>query len=81
MLASMRKTSRALVVHEDKLTGGVSAEIAAIITREAFEDRDAPVSRFAALDIPLFLYSPPLEEYSYPGRGKLEAEVQRLLAY
>lgn len=81
MLDSARKTSRVLVAHEDKLTGGVGAEIAAIISTEAFEDLDAPVTRMAAPDVPLFPYSPLLEEYCYPGRDKLEVEVRRLLAY
>ena len=60
---------------------GVGAEIAAIIAAEAFEDLDAPVTRVAAPDVPLFPYSSPLEEYCYPGRDKLEAEARRLLAY
>src|SRR5436305_9238540 len=59
VLASARKTSKVLVLHEDTHTGGFGAEIAATIGEEAFEDLDAPVKRIAAPDTPVPLSPPP----------------------
>ena len=52
VLASVRKTSKALVLHEDTHTGGFGAEILATIAEEAFEDLDGPVRRITAPDCP-----------------------------
>src|SRR5438874_8000323 len=65
ILASVKKTSRALILHEASLTGGIGGEIAAIISQEAFEWLDAPVVRVASLDTPV-PYSRPLEDYYLP---------------
>ena len=53
VLASVRKTGRAIILHEDTLTGGIGGEIAAFINEEAFTYLDAPVMRCAALDTPV----------------------------
>ncbi|MEK7310794.1 MAG: alpha-ketoacid dehydrogenase subunit beta, partial [Chloroflexota bacterium] len=52
ILASVKKTGKALIVHEDNLTGGYGGEIAAIISDEAFTDLDAPVKRLCSPDVP-----------------------------
>src|SRR5881396_2015707 len=65
ILASVKKTSRALILHEASLTGGIGGEIAALISQEAFEWLDAPVVRLASIDTPV-PYSPPLEDYYLP---------------
>src|SRR5207244_11031063 len=65
VLASARKTSKVLVLHEDTRTGGFGAEIAATIAEEAFEDLDAPIKRIAAPDSPV-PFSPPLEKAFIP---------------
>src|ERR1700741_3932053 len=65
VLASARKTSKVLVLHEDTHTGGFGAEIAATIGEEAFEDLDAPVKRVTAPDTPV-PFSPPLEKAFIP---------------
>src|SRR5207248_4366457 len=57
ILASVRKTSRVMILHEASLTGGIGGEIAAIIAQEAFEWLDAPVVRLASIDTPV-PYSP-----------------------
>ena len=51
-LASVRKTRRCLIVHEDTMTAGFGAEIAAVIAKEAFFDLDAPIERLAMPDVP-----------------------------
>jgi 2-oxoisovalerate dehydrogenase E1 component len=51
-LASVRKTRRCLIVHEDTLTAGFGAEIAAVLAKEAFFDLDAPIERLAMPDVP-----------------------------
>jgi 2-oxoisovalerate dehydrogenase E1 component beta subunit len=65
IMASVRKTSRVLIAHEDTRTGGVAGEIIARINEQAFEHLDAPVRRVAAHDVPL-PYAPTLEDYVLP---------------
>ena len=60
ILETAKKTGKVLVVHEDRLTGGIGGEVAAIIAEHAFEFLDAPVRRVAALDTHI-AFSPPLE--------------------
>jgi 2-oxoisovalerate dehydrogenase E1 component len=79
VLASVRKTGRALVLHEAPLTGGFGGEVAAVIGREAFEWLDAPVQRVAALDMPV-PFSKALEETFSP-RSRLLPALRDLLAY
>ena len=80
VLASARKTSKVLVLHEDTRTGGFGAEIAATIAEEAFEDLDAPVKRLAAPDTPV-PFSPPLEKAFIPQVDDVVAAVRELAAY
>ena len=80
VLDSVRKTSRALIVHEAVKTGGFGAEIAAIISEEAFDVLDAPPARLTAPDTPV-PYSPPLEKAFRPDAGKIAARARQLAAY
>lgn len=77
MLNSVKKTGKVLIVHEDTLTGGFGAEIAALIASEAFHRLDAPVMRVAAKDchIP---YGPTLENAMLPQTGDIVSALQRL---
>jgi pyruvate/2-oxoglutarate/acetoin dehydrogenase E1 component len=79
-LESVKKTSRALVVHEANLTAGFGAEVAAIIAEEAFDYLDAPVMRVASLDVPV-PFSPPLEMAILPSVDKITRAARRLLDY
>ena len=80
VLASVRKTSKALVLHEASRTGGIGGEVAAIIAEEAFEWLDAPVVRLGAIDTPV-PYSPPLEEYHLPQFKDVLGAARKLAAY
>lgn len=79
-LASVRKTARALVVHEAHLTGGFGGEVAAIIADEAFDVLDAPVRRVAALDVPA-PFSAPLEDAMLPTADKIHQAAVDVLEY
>jgi 2-oxoisovalerate dehydrogenase E1 component beta subunit len=81
LLESVRKTGRACIVHEDNLTGGIGAEVAAIIAKDGFEYLDAPVLRVAAPDVPSFPYSPILEDTLLPGPPDIVKTARELAAY
>lgn len=81
ILESVKKTGKALIVHEDNLTLGLGAEIAAIIASDAFEWLDAPVMRVAGPDIPAVPFSPPMQDFFMPNADKIEAAVRKLAAY
>ncbi len=80
ILASVRKTNKLLVVHEDTRTGGIAGEIAAVVTESAFEDLDGPIRRVTSLDTPV-PYAPQLEEYFMPNAAKVVAEARELAHY
>ena len=80
VLESVRKTGKVLVVHEDNLTGGFGAEVAAIIAEHAFEYLDAPVRRLAALDTPI-PFAPVLEQEYLPTEEDLLAAALDLASY
>ncbi|HUR79030.1 MAG TPA: dehydrogenase E1 component subunit alpha/beta [Acidimicrobiales bacterium] len=79
VLDSVRRTGRALVVHEAPHTGGFGAEVAATIAEECFDALDAPVIRVASLDTPVPAGGELEGEYS--ARGRLDAALARLLSY
>jgi 2-oxoisovalerate dehydrogenase E1 component beta subunit len=80
VLASARKTSKVLVLHEDTRTAGFGAEIAATIAEEAFEDLDAPVKRIAAPDTPV-PFAPELERAYIPQVETVAAGLRELAEY
>lgn len=80
ILTSVRKTSKALIVHEANLTCGVGGEVAALIAQHAFDDLDGPITRVAAPDTPV-PYSPPLEDAYRPNAARITAAARELLAY
>ncbi|MFD2144658.1 alpha-ketoacid dehydrogenase subunit beta [Mucilaginibacter antarcticus] len=79
VIASVKKTGRVMVVHEDTLTGGFGAEVAAVIAENCFKDLEAPVMRCASLDTPV-----PMDkglENQFLGKARLEKAMEKLLNY
>src|SRR5579864_1652206 len=81
ILASVRKTRRALIVHEDQKFGGVGAEIAATIAEEALFDLDAPVRRVCGPDVPAMGYAKEYEEAFMPSPERIAAAMRELAAF
>jgi pyruvate dehydrogenase E1 component beta subunit len=76
---SVKKTGKAMVIHEAVQTGGYGGEIAAVIAdSEAFFYLDAPIRRLGGLDVPI-PYNPELERNAVPTAEKIEANIRELL--
>lgn len=80
ILASVKKTSKAILLHEDTLTGGLGGELAGIISEHAFEYLDGPLVRIAGADTPV-PFSPPLEEAFLPNADKVVDKARWLHRY
>ncbi len=80
ILASVRPTGKVLIVHEDNITGGIGAEIAALISEHAFQSLDAPIKRIGAIDTPV-PFAPPLEEFCLPNKDKIVSGLRELCSY
>jgi len=80
IIATVRKTNRVLIVHEDTRTGGIAGEITARINETCFEWLDAPVLRVTAHDVPL-PYSPPLEDFVLPQVSDIVTVARHLARY
>ncbi len=81
ILASVQKTGKALIVHEDNLTGGYGAEIAATIAEGAFSDLDAPVRRLAGPDVPAVPFSHPMQDWFMLNPAKIAEAIRQLARY
>ncbi len=79
VLASVTRTGRCLVVHEDNISFGVGAEVAAIVAEEAFWDLDAPVRRLATADVPSYPFAAPLEGELFIDTTKIADAMRRSL--
>ncbi|MCH7582012.1 MAG: tungsten formylmethanofuran dehydrogenase [Acidobacteria bacterium] len=79
--ASIQKTSRALIVHEDNEFAGFGAEIAAQIADKTFEWLDAPVKRYALPDVPIMPYAGSMEHSLYPTPEGIVEKAQELAKY
>src|SRR6202044_205743 len=78
-LASVRKTHRCLIVHEDTMTAGFGAEVAAVLAKDAFFDLDAPIERLAMPDVPS-PHSPVLLDAVLPSVDTIAASITELVA-
>jgi pyruvate dehydrogenase E1 component beta subunit len=79
ILASVRKTHRAVVVSEDASRAGVGAELAALIAHDAFDDLDAPVERVCAEDTPI-PFAPAAQDRVIPNTGDIVEAIRRVLS-
>ena len=81
IINSVKKTGKILIVHEDNLTGGVGAEIAAIVADQAFEYLDGPISRLCGPDIPTMPFAQSLEKAYLPNTDKVASALRELTQY
>lgn len=80
IINSIKKTSKLLILHEDRKFLGFGAEIAAIVSERAFQYLDGPIKRIGALDIPI-PYAKNLEDLYFPQKEKIEEEIKKLISY
>jgi 2-oxoisovalerate dehydrogenase E1 component beta subunit len=80
IVASVKKTGRLLIVHEDTRTGGIAGEIAMRVSEKAFEWLDAPMLRVTAIDAPV-PYSASLEDYFLPQADDIVTAARYLAKY
>ena len=80
VLASVKRTRRCLIVHEDLMSAGFGAEIAAVVAQECFLDLDAPVTRLAMPDIPS-PHNPALLEWALPTIESIQSRIEQLIGF
>jgi 2-oxoisovalerate dehydrogenase E1 component beta subunit len=81
ILASVRKTHKLLIVHEDNKFGGIGAEISAMVAEEALFELDAPIRRHCAPDVPAMGYALPLEEEYMSSPKEMAAAMREMVAF
>ena len=81
LLESVRKTGKALIVHEDTRTGGFGGELAAVIAEEAFEYLDGPIRRLTGPDVPAMPFNTKLEAEFLPSPERIARAMRDLAAY
>src|SRR5205085_9428721 len=81
ILDEAKATGKILIVHEDNLTLGIGAEVAATIAQAAFEYLDAPIMRLAGPDVPAVPYAQPLEDWYMLSPEKIGNAMRQLAAY
>jgi 2-oxoisovalerate dehydrogenase E1 component beta subunit len=81
VLESVKKTGKLMIVHEDNITGGVGAEIAALAADEAFEYLDGPITRVCGPDVPTMPFAQSLEDAYMPNTEKIAEALRKQAAY
>jgi 2-oxoisovalerate dehydrogenase E1 component beta subunit len=81
VLESVKKTGKLMIVHEDNLTGGIGAEVAALVADQAFEHLDGPITRLCGPDVPTMPFAQTLEDAYMPSTEKIAAALRQLAAY
>jgi 2-oxoisovalerate dehydrogenase E1 component beta subunit len=81
IIDAAKRTGKVLIVHEDNVTGGIGAEVAALIAEHAFDWLDAPVRRLAAPDVPAMPFNACMEEFCLPSRADIARAMRELAAH
>ncbi|CAM3565641.1 alpha-ketoacid dehydrogenase subunit beta [Marinicrinis lubricantis] len=81
ILEAASRTGKVLIVHEDHKTGGVGAEVSAIIAEELLYELDAPIKRLCGYDVPATPFSPPMEKFYMLNKDKLKKAMKELAEY
>ncbi|MFC4777482.1 alpha-ketoacid dehydrogenase subunit beta [Paenibacillus sp. GCM10023252] len=81
ILESVRKTGKVLIIHEDNKTGGVGAEVSAIIAEELLYELDAPIARLCGPDVPAMPINPPGEKFFMLNKDKVKEAMRNLALY
>ncbi|OAZ48513.1 alpha-ketoacid dehydrogenase subunit beta [Paenibacillus polymyxa] len=81
IIEAARHTGKVLIVHEDNKTGGIGAEVSAIINEECLFELDAPIERLCAPDVPAMPISPPMEKFYMLNKNKVKEAMRRLAMY
>ncbi|MCP3743312.1 alpha-ketoacid dehydrogenase subunit beta [Paenibacillus sp. A3M_27_13] len=81
IIEAARHTGKVLIVHEDNKTGGIGAEVSAIINEECLFELDAPIERLCAPDVPAMPISPPMEKFYMLNKDKVKEALRRLAMY
>ncbi|WP_128894543.1 alpha-ketoacid dehydrogenase subunit beta [Longirhabdus pacifica] len=81
ILKAAEKTGKVLIIHEDNKTGGVGAEVSAIIAEELVFDLDAPIKRFCGYDVPAMPISPPLEKFYMLNKDKVKQAIKEMALF
>lgn len=81
IIEAAKHTGKVLIVHEDNKTGGIGAEVSAIINEECLFELDAPIERLCAPDVPAMPISPPMEKFYMLNKDKVKEAMRRLAMY
>jgi 2-oxoisovalerate dehydrogenase E1 component beta subunit len=81
ILEAVRRTGKVLIVHEDNKTGGIGAEVAAIIAEELLYELDAPIMRLCGPDVPAMPINAPGEKHYMLNKEKLKEAMRKLALY
>jgi 2-oxoisovalerate dehydrogenase E1 component beta subunit len=81
VLEAAAKTGKVLIIHEDNKTGGIGAEVSAIIAEELLFDLDAPIRRLCAPDVPAVGMNPPMEKFYLLSTDKIKDAMRELALY
>lgn len=81
ILEAVRKTGKVLIIHEDNKTGGIGAEVSAIIAEELLYELDAPIARLCGPDVPAMPINPPGEKFFLLNKEKVKEAMRELALY